>query len=339
MGAIRCSAAHDGVALGMAKIIETNGGATLRIVYMGSPDFAVPTLEALIEARHDIPLVVTQPDRRAGRGRKYEATAVKTVAREHGLDVMDWGKGDASAVTEAVTALAPDVIVVVAFGHILRDPLLSMPRFGCLNLHGSLLPRWRGVSPVHYALLHGDSWTGVTIMRMDRGVDTGPILSERAMPIEPEATAGDLLELLAGQGADLMVHTLRDLDAGGVAVREQNDIGAVYAPKLNRSLSPIRWERPVGTVHNQIRGLQPWPGATTYIGERSVKVTAARPESLLTLDVEPGKVLAIDEGGLVVACGEGSIRVTGLQKAGKRPMSAAEFLRGCLVEVGTILKS
>lgn len=311
----------------------------MRIVYMGSPDFAVPTLDALIEARFEIPLVVTQPDRHAGRGRKLEATAVKTAARAHGLRIMDWGKGDAAAVAEAVTAIAPDAIVVVAFGHILREPLLSMPRFGCLNLHGSLLPRWRGVSPVHYALLHGDSWTGVTVMRMDRGVDTGPILSERAVGVDPDATAGDLLDLLAGHGADMMVHTLRHLEAGTIKAREQNETGAVYAPKLNRSLSPIRWERPVGTVHNQIRGLQPWPGATTFLGDRQIKVTAARPESLLTVAAEPGTVLSVDQDGLVVACGEGAIRVTGLQNPGKRPMTATDFLRGFPVEVGTVLKS
>ncbi len=154
----------------------------MRIVYMGSPDFAVPTLDALVEARFDIPLVVTQPDRRAGRGRQLEPTAVKSQAREHGLEVMDWGKGDAAAVTAAIRELNPDAIVVVAFGHILRSALLEMPRFGCLNLHASLLPRWRGVSPIHYSILHGDSWTGVSVMRMDRGVDTGPCLSRSPSP-------------------------------------------------------------------------------------------------------------------------------------------------------------
>lgn len=311
----------------------------MRIVFMGSPDFAVPTLDALVEARADLPLVVTQPDRARGRGRKLEPTAVKEAAGRHGLPVMDWGKGDAAAVTAAVRELEPDAVVVVAFGHILREPLLSLPRFGCINLHASLLPRWRGVSPVHYAILHGDPWTGVTVMRMDKGVDTGPVLAERALPIEPEATAGELMETLAGQGADLMVYTLRGLEAGTVQARTQNDEGAVYAPKLNRSLSPIRWERPVTTVHNQIRGLQPWPGAVTFLDERQLKVTEARPESFHVHDAEPGTVLAADEAGLLVACGEGALRVTGLQNPGKRPMSAAEYLRGRPVPVGSVLGS
>ncbi len=311
----------------------------MRIVYMGSPDFAVPTLDALVEARFDIPLVVTQPDRRAGRGRRMEPTAVKTAAHAHGIDVVDWGKGDAKAVTERVLALEPDAVVVVAFGHILREPLLSAPRFGCINLHASLLPRWRGVSPVHYALLHGDNWSGVTVMRMDRGVDTGPTLAHRAVPVDPETTAGDLLETLAGLGADLMVHTLRAMEAGTVTAVPQLEDGAVYAPKLNRSLSPIRWSRPVVTVHNQIRGLQPWPGATTFIGDRQVKVTEARPHAMMSTGEEPGTVVAVDEEGLVVSCGEGSLLVTGLQNPGKRPMTAVEFLRGFPVPVGTVLKS
>jgi len=311
----------------------------VRIVFMGSPEFAVPTLDALVEARVDLPLVVTQPDRARGRGRKLEPTAVKEAAERHGLPVMDWGKGDAGAVTEAVRELEPDAVVVVAFGHILREPLLSLPRFGCINLHASLLPRWRGVSPVHYAILHGDPWTGVTVMRMDKGVDTGPVLAERALPIEPEVTAGELLETLAGHGADLMVYTLRGLEAGSVQARSQNDEGAVYAPKLNRSLSPIRWERPVTTVHNQIRGLQPWPGAVTFLNERQLKVTEARPESFHVHDAEPGTVLAADATGLLVACGEGALRVTGLQNPGKRPMTAAEYLRGRPVPVGSVLSS
>lgn len=306
---------------------------------MGSPDFAVPTLEALVEARFDIPLVVTQPDRRAGRGRNLEPTDVKTAATAHGLEVMDWGKGDARSVAAAVQEIEPDAVVVVAFGHILKEPLLSLPRYGCINLHASLLPRWRGVSPVHYALLHGDSWTGVTVMRMDRGVDTGPTLAHRAVPVEPEATAGDLLDTLAGLGADLMVHTLRDLEAGLVQAVPQTETGAVYAPKLNRSLSPIRWERPVTVVHNQVRGLQPWPGAVTFLGDKQLKVTAARPWSLMTAEAEPGTILAAGDAGMVVACGEGTLLVTEVQPPGKRSMTAAEFLRGHPVADGAILRS
>ena len=183
----------------------------MKIVFMGSPEFAVPALEALIEARFDVRLVVTQPDRRAGRGRKMLPTAAKEAAREHNLPVLDFGPGQRKAVSEAVLAEEPDAIVVVAFGHILREPLLSTPPLGCINVHASLLPRWRGVSPVQYSILHGDTWSGVTIMRMDAGVDTGPILAQRSLGINPEENAGELLERLAGQGADLLIHTLRRL--------------------------------------------------------------------------------------------------------------------------------
>lgn len=306
---------------------------------MGSPDFAVPTLDALVEARVDLPLVVTQPDRPAGRGRRMEPTAVKTAAAAHGLPVLDWGRGDRKAVTERVLELEPDALVVVAFGHILRKAMLEGPPLGCINLHASLLPRWRGVSPIHYAILHGDPWTGVTAMRMDAGVDTGPVLAQRAVAIDPEETAGELTERLAGLGADLMVRTLRSLEAGTVEPEIQNETGAVYAPKLNRSLSPIRWERPVTALHNQIRGLHPWPGATTFLEDRQIKITSARPYALGTADVEPGTVLAAGEDGVRVACGEGVLLATGLQNPGRRPMSAGEFLRGCPIEPGQRLRS
>ena len=311
----------------------------MKLVFMGSPDFAVPTLEALVEARFDIRLVVTQPDRRAGRGRRMLPTSIKEAAREHNLPVLDFGVGQRKAVTEAVLAEEPDVIVVVAFGHILREPLLSTPPLGCINVHASLLPRWRGVSPVQYSILHGDSWSGVTIMRMDAGVDTGPILAQRSCAINPEDTAGELLERLAGQGADLLIHTLRKLENGLIEPLPQGDEGGVYAPKLTKTLSALRWDRDLITVHNQIRALQPWPGTMTYLGETILKVTGSRPKSFRTSRRKPGTVLALEPEGLVVACGEGSLLLTGLQVPGKRPLPVAEFLRGFEIRVGDVLRS
>lgn len=311
----------------------------MKIVFMGSPDFAVPSLEALIEARFDVRLVVTQPDRRAGRGRKMLPTAVKAAAQAHNLPVMDFGKGDRHAVTEAVLAEQPDAVVVVAFGHILREPLLSTPPLGCINVHASLLPRWRGVSPVQYSILHGDSWSGVTIMRMDEGVDTGPILAQRPIGIGPEDTAGEVLDGLAGQGADLLIHTLRGVQNGQINPLEQGDAGAVYAPKLTRTLSAIRWDRDMITVHNQIRALLPWPGTTTYLGERQLKITASRPASYHVSGKAPGTVLAVGSEGVIVACGEGSVLLTGLQVPGKRPLPVDEFLRGFELRVGDVLRS
>ena len=311
----------------------------MRIVFMGSPAFAVPSLEALVEARFDVSLVVTQPDRRAGRGRQLVETAIKVAARAHKIPCVDFGRGDGPAVTERVLAEHPDAIVVVAFGHILREPLLSSPPHGCINLHASLLPRWRGVSPVQFAILHGDTWTGVTVMRMDAGVDTGPILAQRAVPIQPEETAGELADKLGGLGADLLVHSLRCLQTGQLAPQEQGSVGAVYAPKLTRSLAPIRWDRKVIVVHNQIRGLQPYPGATTFLGEQLLKITAAEPFSFRMADVQPGTILAVEKTGLCVACGEGMLKVIGLQRPGGKPLDVAQFIQGYVIQPGDVFRS
>jgi len=306
---------------------------------MGSPEFAVPALDALIEARFEIRLVVTQPDRRAGRGRRLEETAVKQAAKAHRLPVIDFGRGDAGAVTEQVLAQEPTAVVVVAFGHILKEPLLSAPPLGCINVHASLLPRWRGVSPIQFAIMHGDAWSGVTIMHMDAGVDTGPILAQRAVPILPDETAGELAEKLSGQGADLLVHTLRSLEANKVVAHPQNDEGAVYAPKLTRSLAPIRWDRSVTVVHNQIRGLQPYPGSTSFLGEQLVKIIQAQPFSYRTESVIAGTILGLEKEGICVACGEGILMVTGLQRPGGKPLSAAQFRQGYEIQPGDVFHS
>jgi methionyl-tRNA formyltransferase len=306
---------------------------------MGSPAFAVPSLEALVESRCEIPLVVTQPDRRAGRGRRLEETPIKKAARAHKLPCIDFGSGDGPAVTERVLAAEPEAVIVVAFGHILKEPLLSAPPHGCINLHASLLPRWRGVSPVQFALLHGDTWTGVTIMRMDAGVDTGPIYAQRAVPILPDETAGDLAAKLSGLGADLLVHTLRRLEAGKITPQPQDEVGAVYAPKLTRSLAPIRWDRPMILVHNQIRGLQPYPGATTFLAEQLLKITSAEPFSYRTDSAEPGTVLTVDREGLGVACGEGILKVTALQRPGGKALGVGDFIQGFTIQPGDVFHS
>ena len=311
----------------------------MRIVFMGSPAFAVPSLEALVEARFDVRLVVTQPDRPAGRGRHVLPTAVKQAALDHHLPVREFGKGEHAQVSAEVLACEPEAVIVAAFGHILREPLLSTTKYGCINVHASLLPRWRGVSPIQYSILHGDTWSGVTIMRMDAGVDTGPILGVRAVPIGPEDTAGELLDRLAGQGADLLLEVLRALPGGQVTPEAQHEAEAVYAPKLTRALSALRWDRDVVTVHNQVRALQPWPGCMTYLGEQLLKVTAAQPHTLNTAAREPGTVLSVGPEGVVVACGSGALLLTGLQAPGKRPLPVDEFLRGFTIRAGDLLRS
>jgi methionyl-tRNA formyltransferase len=313
----------------------------VKIVFMGSPDFATATLEALVEARHDLRVVVTQPDRPAGRGRHVVPTPVKVMAENYGLPVLtqDRGAAERERVTAAVLAAAPDAIVVTAFGHILRRPLLEAPALGCLNLHFSLLPRWRGVSPVQHAILHGDSWTGVTIMQMDAGIDTGLILAQEAVPIAPQDTAGDLLAHLAGLGADLLVRTLRRLENGTVAATPQNDTGAVYAPKLSKSLSPLRWDRDVVTAHNQVRALDPVPGTTSFLGEKVLKIGAARPYAFHTAEAEPGTILGVSGAGILVACGAGVLELTRMQAPGRKMLPVEEFLRGFPVQPGQVFRS
>lgn len=313
----------------------------MNIVFMGSPEFAVPCLEALLDAGHAVPLVVSQPDRPVGRGRKLGPTAVKSAAEAAGLPVLtqDRGRAERARIEDAVAALAPDAVVVVAFGHILREPLLSLPRHGCLNVHFSLLPRWRGMSPVQQALLHGDAWTGISIMRMDEGVDTGPLLSVHPVPVDGRETGGDLLERLGQLGAECLVDTLAGLDAGIVVPEGQADDGAVYAPQLCKSLSPVRWDRDAITVHNQIRALDPFPGTTSYLGDKLLKIGRAEPAGLHAGGTAPGTVLAVDDHGVVVACGEGRVRLLALQAPGKRMLPVSEFMRGFPLHVGQVFTS
>jgi methionyl-tRNA formyltransferase len=313
----------------------------VKIVFMGSPDFAVPCLDALLDGGHDVPLVVSQPDRPAGRGRHLAPTAVKAAALERGLAVLtqDSGRAERAKVTDMVRDLACDAVVVTAFGHILREPLLTMSRLGCLNVHFSLLPRWRGVSPVQQAILHGDAWSGVSIMQMDAGVDTGPVLATRPTPIEARETGGALLDRLGELGGALLAATLPLLDAGQIEPRQQNDHGAVYAPKLTKGLSPIRWDRDVITVHNQIRALDPFPGTTSFVGDKLLKIGRAEPAGLQQDGDVPGTVLAVADDGLLVACGQGVLRLLELQAPGRRMLPVDEFLRGFPVQVGQVFTS
>ncbi|MBD3220045.1 methionyl-tRNA formyltransferase, partial [bacterium] len=263
------------------------------------------------------------------------------AALERGLPVetQDRGRAERARIQDAVARSAPDAVVVVAFGQILRTPLLDLPRLGCLNVHFSLLPRWRGMSPVQQTLLHGDSWTGVSIMRMDAGVDTGPLLAVHPVPIDPCETGGDLLERLGELGAWHLVDALEALDAGAIAPFDQGEEGAVYAPRLTKSLSPVRWDRDAITVHNQIRALDPFPGTTSYLGQRPLKIGRAEPAGLHHGGAPPGTVVQVGADRLTVACGEGCVHLLALQAPGRRMLPVAEFLRGFSVAVGEVFSS
>ncbi len=301
--------------------------ARLRLVFMGTPEFAVPALDALAEAGHDIACAYTQPPRPAGRKGRLTRSAVHDAAEVRGIAVRHPARLKGEAEQREFAALNADVAVVAAYGLILPQAVLDAPRLGCVNIHASLLPRWRGASPIQHAILAGDAETGITIMQMDAGLDTGPILMQEAIPIPPTATAAGMHDLLAYLGAQLIGPALDGLDLGTLTSRPQPEDGATYAPRLTREDGALDWTQPAEALWRRVRAFDPWPGAWfSHKGER-IKVLAAG----LVTDAAgaPGTVLADpDFGALVVACGAGALRITHLQREGKPARDAADFLRG-----------
>lgn len=297
---------------------------------MGTPDFAVPTLTALDDAHFaDVVGVVTQPDRPTGRGRRLAPPEVKRVALERDLPLF---QPRSLRAPEAVAQLAtwePDVIVVAAFGQILRQNVLDLPPYGSLNVHASLLPRWRGAAPIPAAILAGDEFTGVTIMRMDAGLDTGPILAQREEPVQPDDTRATLEKRLAQRGAELLVEMLPPYLVGDLLPQPQPAEGVTYAGQLHKEDGLLDWSHPAIELDRRVRAFNPWPGAfTTWRGKR-LKVLRAAPLPDWQGDASPGTVVALDDGVVVaVATGEGALRLEEVQLAGKRPMDVAAFLCG-----------
>ncbi len=289
----------------------------MRVIFMGTPDFSVPALRA-IAARHEVVAVYSQPPRAAGRGQKPRPSAVQRAAEELGLPVRVPERLKSAEDQAEFAALGADVAVVVAYGLILPQAVLDAPRLGCLNIHASLLPRWRGAAPIHRAIMAGDAETGVAIMQMEAGLDTGPVLAEARTPIGPEDTTADLHDRLAGMGAGLVVDVLGRLPLSAVP---QAAAGVTYASKIDKAEARIDWTRPAAEVDRLIRGLSPFPGAWCLIGDERVKLLRSR---LVAGQGAPGQVLP----GFVVACGDGAVEVLDAQREGKRPMPAAEILRG-----------
>jgi methionyl-tRNA formyltransferase len=307
----------------------------MRIVFMGTPDFAVPTLRAILEAGHDIVAVYTQPPRAAGRGMALRKSPVHQAAETAGLAVATPERLKSAEEQGRFRALSADAAVVVAYGLILPRAILEAPRFGCFNVHASLLPHWRGAAPINRAIMAGNRETGVSIMRVDEGLDSGPVCLEARVAIGPEETAGELHDRLAPLGASLMVTALQRLGEGELSCRPQHDERATYAPKLDPKETRINWRLLARDVSDRIRGLSPQPGAWFEVklnGKRE-RIKALR-AVLASGSGMPGMVL--DEN-LTVACGEGAVRLTELQRAGKKPMRAADFLRGVKLSPGTIL--
>ncbi len=300
----------------------------MRIIFMGSPAFSVPTLDALVAAGHEVVAVYCQPPRRAGRGKQERPTPVHARALALGLPVHCPKTLRDSAAQEVFAALKADVAIVIAYGLILPQAILDAPRLGCLNIHASLLPRWRGAAPIHRAIMAGDAETGVCIMQMEAGLDTGPVFARKALAIAPNATTGSVHDALAALGADLLTQVLPQLP---MLATPQPTTGVTYAHKIEKSEAAIDWTRPAVEVDRQIRGLSPFPGAWTQVGAERVK--------LLTSTVAPGSGRPGEVIGrpLTVACGTGAVAVGQAQRAGRAAQSVDELQRGFAIALGQIL--
>lgn len=307
----------------------------LRLVFMGTPDFSVPTLIDLVGQGHEIVAVYTQPPRPAGRGMSERRSPVHEKADAFGIPVVTPKTLKDPAEQETFATLGTDAAVVVAYGLLLPKPILDAPSHGCFNLHASLLPRWRGAAPINRAVMAGDNQTGVMVMRMEEGLDTGPVCMSERVAIGADMTAGQLHDVLARLGGDLMVRALAALERDALSCTAQDDDGATYARKIDKAETRVDWTRRSGDVHNHIRGLSPFPGAwcEMVLGGKPERVKILRAEKA-TGESGPGTVLEPD---LTVACGGGAVRLLEIQRAGKAAMSAAAFLRGVDVPVGTVL--
>jgi methionyl-tRNA formyltransferase len=304
----------------------------MNVLFMGTPNFACPSLRALAESGHRVLGVVTRPDKPTGRGRKIVPSPVKMLAEELGLSLFQPARVNAPEAMETFRALAPDAVVVVAFGVILKQPLLTLGPAGAVNVHASLLPAYRGVAPVQWSLIHGRRSTGVTTMLMDAGIDTGPILERRVIDVHPLETAGELLARLAETGGRLLVETLTGLEQGALTPVSQPEEGASYAPRLDREHGYLDLTRSAEEVANQFRGVTPAPGARVFVGDDAVLVGALRP--VPGADGEPGTVLEVAHRHLRVATGRGAVDLLLVRPPGKKDMEGAAFARGRRIAPG-----
>lgn len=300
----------------------------MRIVFMGTPDFAVPSLERLIADGHEIAAVYTQPDKPKNRGMQLTPPPVKRVALAHNIPVIQPQRLRDEGVFEDLAAVQPELIVVVAYGKLLPKTIFELPPMGCINVHSSLLPRYRGAAPINWAVINGETETGVTIQDIAEKLDAGDILAQARTPIDPDESVETLHDRLAQMGAQLLSEAVLQI-RGGTAVRTpQEDSQSTYAPMLDRSLSPIDWSRSARAIHNQVRGLVPWPATTMELGGQTFKVFAVE-ETGAETNKAGGTCLGSDKRGILMACGDGKVlRVTEVQAPGKKRMAASDYLRG-----------
>ena len=306
----------------------------MRLVFAGTPDFAAVALRALIAAGHDIPLVLTQPDRPAGRGMKLRMSPVKELAMAHGLTVAQPDNLKTGDARQPILDSQADVMVVAAYGLLLPQAVLDMPRLGCVNIHASLLPRWRGAAPIHRAIEAGDTETGITLMQMDKGLDTGAMLRRTALPILDTDTTGSLHDRLAELGAREIVALLPDLEAGRVAATPQDATGATYAAKIGKEDTRLVWRLTARELDRRIRAFNPFPGAWCLLDEAPLKIWRARPVAGHGV---PGQILDLDRQGIRLACGEGALEIVEVQKAGGKRLPVEAFLSGHELRSGQVL--
>ena len=311
----------------------------MRVVFMGTPDFAVPTLRALVSAGQDVVGVFTQPDRPAGRGKNLKPSPIKVVAKELGLPIFQPETIKTVESIQQLKDLAPESIIVVAYGQILSGEILQLPSRGCINVHASLLPAYRGAAPIHWAIMKGETLTGVTTMLMDEGLDTGDMLLKREIVISNESTTGEIHDKLAILGAELLIETLHEMEMGSLIPTPQTG-DSNYAPLLKREHERIEWSRRATDLHDQIRGLNPWPGAFTAFRGENIKVwrSALFTQTDMVLEsekeLEVGQIIQVVGDGLLVQTGEGILRVLEVQPSGKRSMPARDFFNGRHGKVG-----
>lgn len=304
------------------------------IVFFGTPQFAVPSLEHLIASRHTVGGVVTQPDRPRGRGQRVVETPVKAVALQHGIPVLQPDRLRDPAVLETLSQWAPDLGVVVAYGKLIPAELLRLPRFGMINVHASLLPKYRGASPVHRAIMDGERETGVTIMQVVEALDAGDMLARETRPIGPDETSDAVERDLAAMGARLLLAVVDRLEAGTVSPEKQDDARSTYAPRLRKEEGLVDWSLPAQQIHDRVRGLYPWPHAFTYLdGARLILLQTKVAES--AAEAPPGEVVDASKDAIHVATGQGVLAIEKLQPEGRRPMTAREFLAGRPVRAGS----
>lgn len=309
----------------------------MKIIFMGTPDFAVGTLEALVKAGHEIVLVVSQPDRPKGRGHSLLPTPVKQAALEHNLPVYQPMRIRGELAEAYLKGIEADVIVVVAFGQIIPKNILEMKKYGCINVHGSLLPKYRGAAPIQWAVIDGEKESGVTIMQMDEGLDTGDMLAKAVVPLDEKETGGSLFDKLSEAGAKLCVETLEKLERGEIVPEKQGESPTAYASMLTKEMGNIDWTKDAASIECLVRGLNPWPSAYTKLNGRTLKIWECEVLSQDASKGACGEILEVTKDAMIVQTGRGALAVRELQLEGKKRMDAGSFLRGSAVEPGTVL--